>query len=189
MSWPLVIPLPHGRLVIPEPGRYGVVVDTAIEEDPLRDALMAGARAALGAGAVGWVPAGGGLLANLPAWENILLATQWHAPASLPSLEARLAAWCGQLGYDKAAAGHLLSRLPAYLEDDERRLVGWLRQLLARPRLVVCEQGAIPSGTAGRALLGLLDEELAGAALLVVDGAVPVEFRTLLITNDEAKAS
>ena len=138
-------------------------------------------------GAVGWVPANGGLLSNLPAWENVLLATQWHAPASLSALEARMRSWCLQFGYDENGAALLLSRPPARLDEDELRLLGWLRQLLSRPKLILLEGGALPDGPVGRLVRTLLAEELAGSVLLVVDGEPPEGFMPLSFQPVEAE--
>lgn len=178
MSWPLELSTPHGQLSIPAAGRYGLssaLPDAAIDE------LLGNARAVLGPVAVGWMPEDGGLLGNLPAWENLLLSTQWHAPAALPALEARVEAWMPRLGYDERATRVLLSQQPSRLTEDERRLIGWLRLLLTRTRLVLLAGQALPAGALGQRILTLLDDELAGSALLVVDydapsGFVPLSF-------------
>lgn len=185
MSWPLTIVTSAGRLELPQPGRY-VLMPSAGDE--LVDELLAAARAQLGAIGVGWVPEQGGLLSNLPTWENILLSTQWHAPAALPALEARLQAWMGRLGYDPAGARLFLSRPHAQLDEDQRRLAGWLRQLLARPRLVLLAGQALPEGAPGQRILELLDEELAGTALLAIDDEAPAWFTPVSWTSTEAKS-
>lgn len=184
MSWPVDISHAHAVLRLPGPGWFAL--DAALDETSL-DELLAGARLQLGPEAVGWVPAAGGLLSNLSAWENVLLATQWHAPASLPALEARMRSWCLRCGYDEPGVVRLLAQQPAQLSGDELRLLGWLRQLLARPRLLLFEGRAVPAGAVGRALRALLAEELAGSVLLVVDGEVPEGFTPLSFSAAEAE--
>ncbi|MFZ5756942.1 MAG: hypothetical protein ACOY3X_08575 [Pseudomonadota bacterium] len=183
MSWPLTLKVSRGALVIAEPGRYTLMPSAT---EALIDELLQAARAQLGDIGTGWMPEGGGLLNNLPAWENVLLSTQWHAPAALPALEARLRAWMARLGYDDEGARLLLSQAPARLHEDERRLVGWLRQLLSRPRLVLMAGLALPEGALGQRVLALLDEELAGTALLVVDDEAPGWFTPLSLAHAEA---
>lgn len=180
--WPLLLRLPDGELCVPQAGWYALAVeaDELVIDGTVDDVLHA-AQAVLGTGSVGWMPEGGGLLSNLPAWENLLLSTQWHVPASHSALESRLRGWCERLGYDKTATEALLSRQPVMLDDDERTLVGWLRQMLCRPRLVVLRARALPSAVEGGALRALIAEELAGSALLVVDEYVPAGFEALVV--------
>lgn len=173
----------RGRLSIPGGGRYALVPpihDTAIDE------LLDAARAVLGPAGVGWMPEGGGLLGNLPAWENLLLSTQWHAPAALSALESRLTAWMAALGYDAEGTRLLLSQQPSRLAEEDRLLVGWLRLLLVRPKLVLLAGHALPAGVLGQRVLALVDEELASAALLVIDDEAPAGFIPLSIVAHEA---
>lgn len=181
MTWPVELALPTGRLRVPGPGHY-VLVPPAREG--AIDALLDAAHAALGEVATGWMPQDGGLLSNLPAWENILLAIQWHAPAATPALDARLQAWMSRFDHDEDAARQLLSRPPARLLEDERRLVGWLRQMLARPRLVLLEGRALPAGTRGSILMELIGEELADCAFIVIDGHAPAGYAPLSFTDE-----
>lgn len=172
-----------GRLELRQPGRYALMPPAS---DDLIDEMLASARAQLGAIGVGWLPEQGGLLSNLPGWENILLSTQWHAPAALSALEARLQAWMAGFGYDPQRARVLLTQPQAQLEEDERRLIGWLRQLLARPKLVLLAGHALPEGALGNRILELLDDELAGTALLVIDDDAPAWFTPLSFVSAEA---
>lgn len=183
--WPLALSLPEGVLKLPEPGWFALAVegDELVVDGTVDDVLRA-ANTVLGAAAVGWMPEGGGLLSNLPAWENLLLSTQWHVPASHSALESRLRRWCERLGYDKTATEAMLSRQPVMLDDDERVLVGWLRQMLCRPAVVVLQARALPSAIEGAALRTLIAEELAGSALLVVDEYVPAGFEALAVAKN-----
>lgn len=182
MSWPLTLELSSGVLSLPGPGRYALVVGEYDDDlDLVTDDVLTAAFSMLGDDAVGWMPEEGGLLGNLPAWENILLSTQWHAPAAMSSLEARVHGWCEQLGYDTGALRTLFSRQPAFLSEDDRRMMGWLRQMLCRPRLLVLRAGAVPSGRGGANLQSLLDTELASAAFLVVDERAPAGFQPVTL--------
>lgn len=153
------------RLVLPGPGRWCLPGDAA------PDALLAAGRQALGEASVGWIPGDGGLLANLPAWENLLLTVQWHAPAAPAVLQQRLQGWLAACGFDAAAGRALLASAPAQLSAAQCRLLGWLRMLLLRPRLLCCEPRALAVGAAGVALSNLLQEELP-ALVLVATGPV-----------------
>lgn len=166
MNWPVRIDTGNYRLEIPGPGRYVLGTDA---DAGVIDALLVAARAQLGDAAVGWLPEDGGLLSNLPAWENLVLARQWHAPATLAELEATIGDGCARLGHDAAATARLLASPPAQLGEEQRHQVGWLRQLLLRPRLLLLECAVLPA--VGTPLHGLLDEAFADAALLVIDAA------------------
>lgn len=183
MTWPLELSTPAGRLVIPAGGRYKLM---PVIQDAAIDDLLDAARAALGPVGVGWMPESGGLLGNLPAWENLLLSTQWHAPAALPALESRLVAWMKRLGYDDEATRVLLAQQPSRLDEDDRLLIGWLRLLLARPRLILLAGRALPAGAPGQRVLALVDEELVDVALVVVDDEAPAWFDPLSIAAHEA---
>lgn len=186
-DWPLPLEIPRGTVTLPGPGNYRLdppLLDMQV------DGLLDAARAQLGATAVGWMPADGGLLGNLPAWENLLLSCQWHAPAALPALEARLTTWLPQLGYgDLASARRLLAYAPSRLSPEHGVLVGWLRLLLVRPRLVLLSGQALPEGETGRQLAALVDEELANCARLVIDGAAPADYLPLPLVAREASKS
>ncbi len=185
--WPLTLKMPRGTARIPGPGRYRL--EPALLDMHIDD-LLDVARAKLGAGGVGWMPADGGLLGNLPAWENLLLSCQWHVPAALPALEARLTAWLPRLGYeDPASVRRLLAYAPSRLAPEQGVLVGWLRMLLMRPRLIVLSGLALPEGEPGRRLMVLLEEELAGCARVIVDGRAPADYLSLPLIAREASES
>lgn len=166
MNWPVRIDTGNYRLEIPGPGRYVLGTDA---DAGVIDALLAAARAQLGDAAVGWLPEDGGLLSNLPAWENLVLARQWHAPTTLAELEATIGDWCARLRHDATGSARLLASPPVQLADDERRQVGWLRQLLLKPRLLLLECAVLPPVDAP--LRVLIDDVLADVALLVIDAA------------------
>lgn len=171
------------RLHIPAPGHYALANFTADDTD----ALLRAARAQAGTEHTGWIPDDDGLLENLKLWENILLATQWHAPASPAALAARLQGWLSRLGYREEAAGDWLAQSPGNLSQEERRLACWLRMLLLRPRVLLLERGAWFVVQTNENLRALVDEELSGCALLAIDPVVPEDF-TVLIADEGAVA-
>jgi predicted ABC-type transport system involved in lysophospholipase L1 biosynthesis ATPase subunit len=85
---------------------------------------------------VGFVPASGGLMSNLNAWENISLPVAYHTPARLPEALAEVHALLGELG---GVGASLLAKLPENMTLYERRLAAYLRALLERPELLVVE--------------------------------------------------
>lgn len=166
MSWPLPLTLGTTLYHVPGPGRYATGVRPS--DDDLDD-LLRQARAALGDGAVGWLPAGGGLVSNLAVWENVLLATEWLAPASTAAMEARLRRWLERPGLAPTTdVGALFAARPARIAPEERRLAGWLRQLLLRPKLLLLDAAVLPPS--GSPLWEIIDSELGGTALLLLDG-------------------
>jgi ABC-type proline/glycine betaine transport system ATPase subunit len=180
--WPLEIAVPQGVYHLPGPGHFAVLVNEYVDDlEVVTDEVLAAAYRALDINSVGWVPEDGGLLGNLPAWENILLATQWHAPAALTSLETRVREWCKELGYDGGALSVLFSRQPALLSEEDRLLMGWLRQMMSRPQVVVMRADAIPRGRLSKTLLQLIEQELASSALLVVDERIPEGYQPLTL--------
>lgn len=98
--------------------------------------LDARARAALRA-QVAFLPAGGGLLSNLNAWENIALPLAYHAPRRLPGVAPRIYALLEPFAADVSA---LLARMPEEMTPYERMLAGYARMMLGEPRLVLAEE-------------------------------------------------
>jgi predicted ABC-type transport system involved in lysophospholipase L1 biosynthesis ATPase subunit len=105
-------------------------------------ALPAKARAALRA-QVAFLPAGGGLISNLNAWENITLPISYHEPKRARGLASQVTTLLEQFG---AVARTLLAKLPENMTPDERNLAGYVRMRLGRPRLVLAED---PGGAPG----------------------------------------
>ena len=85
---------------------------------------------------VGFVPADGGLMSSLNAWENISLPLAYHAPDKLAGALAEVHALLGDLG---GVDDNLLAQLPEHMTLYERRLAAYLRSLLERPELLVVE--------------------------------------------------
>jgi ABC-type transporter Mla maintaining outer membrane lipid asymmetry ATPase subunit MlaF len=87
-------------------------------------------------GRVGFVPAGGGLISSLNAWENITLPVSYHQPRRIPHLHDEVNQALEQLG---GVDDDLLGKLPEEMTLYEKRLCAYLRALLEKPRLLVVE--------------------------------------------------
>jgi ABC-type transporter Mla maintaining outer membrane lipid asymmetry ATPase subunit MlaF len=124
-----VRPEPEGRLVL-----LGVEVDglTAAGRDALRDRI-------------GFLPADGGLISNLNAWENIVLPIGFHHPERTRAVAAQVNEALGDLGTDPRA---LLDKLPEKMSGYEKKLTAYVRIMLERPDLVLAEepQGGLDAG-------------------------------------------
>jgi len=115
------------------------------------DRLGTAERAALRA-RVAFLPAGGGLLSNLNAWENIVLPLGFHYPRRLRSVAGQVDDLLKDLGADPH---DLLAKLPERMSAYEKKLAGYVRILLESPELVLVEDlrggldAAERAGTAG----------------------------------------
>jgi len=96
---------------------------------------------------VGFVPANGGLMSSLNAWENISLPVAYHAPEKLEAALAEVHALLGDLG---GVDDSLLGKLPEHMTLYERRLAAYLRSLLEKPELLVVEDLAAGLGPTKR---------------------------------------
>ena len=96
---------------------------------------------------VGFVPAGGGLMSSLNAWENISLPVAYHAPGKLAGALDEVRALIGELG---GVDDDLLGKLPEDMTLYERRLAAYIRALLEAPELLVAENLAAGLGPAKR---------------------------------------
>lgn len=85
---------------------------------------------------VGFVPAGGGLMSSLNAWENISLPVAYHAPGKLAGVLEEVRALIAELG---GVDDDLLGKLPEEMTLYERRLAAYIRALLEAPELLVAE--------------------------------------------------
>lgn len=87
-------------------------------------------------GRVGFVPANGGLMSNLNAWENITLPLAYHAPGKLAAAIGEVRALLEELG---GVNDDLLGKLPEDMTLYERRLCAYVRALLESPELLLAE--------------------------------------------------
>ena len=101
--------------------------DVAALPDAERKRLMA---------RVGFVPANGGLMSNLNAWENISLPLAYHAPDKLAGAIGEVQALVAELG---GVNQDLLGKLPEDMTLYERRLAAYIRALLESPELLLAE--------------------------------------------------
>jgi ABC-type transporter Mla maintaining outer membrane lipid asymmetry ATPase subunit MlaF len=97
---------------------------------------------------VGVVPANGGLMSSLNAWENISLPLAYHAPRKLPGALREVRALVQELG---GVGDDLLAKLPEHMTLYERRLAAYIRALLEEPELLVVESLAAGLGPTKRA--------------------------------------
>ena len=114
-------------------------------------ALRAAQRNALRA-RIAFLPADGGMLSSLNAWENIVLPLAFHKPGKLRGVAERVYTLLAGLG---AEPGELLPKLPEAMTLYEKKLAGYVRILLEAPELVLVEDltgglnAAEYDGTAG----------------------------------------
>ena len=104
------------------------------------DRLEPAGRAALRA-RVAFLPAGGGLLSNLNAWENIVLPLGFHYPKRLQGAAAQVHGLLTELGVDPDI---LLPKLPERMSPYEKKLTGYVRILMEKPELLLVDD--LPSG-------------------------------------------
>jgi cell division transport system ATP-binding protein len=110
------------------------------------EALDARARAAVRA-QVAFLPAGGGLISHLNAWENIALPLSYHAPRQMQGVAPRVYALLEPFAGDVRA---LLAKLPEEMSPFEKMLAGYARMMLGAPRLVLAEAPPRSLGPAER---------------------------------------
>jgi ABC-type lipoprotein export system ATPase subunit len=85
---------------------------------------------------IGFLPAQGGLLSNLNAWENITLPLGIHRPDGLRDAAAKVDGLLSELG---TPPGSLLAKLPERMSLYEKKLAAYVRILLEAPELVLVE--------------------------------------------------
>ncbi|HEU4350952.1 MAG TPA: hypothetical protein VFR66_03670 [Burkholderiales bacterium] len=85
---------------------------------------------------VSFVPANGGLMSSLNAWENISLPVAYHAAHKLPGAAHEVRGLLEQFG---GVDEDLLAKLPEHMTLYERRLAAYIRALLEDPELLVME--------------------------------------------------
>lgn len=83
---------------------------------------------------VGTVTAGGGLISNLKAWENLVLPVQFHRRMPAAELESAGTAALERVGYQGPRMA-----LPGLMNVLQRKQVGLARALLLDPELMIYE--------------------------------------------------
>jgi ABC-type transporter Mla maintaining outer membrane lipid asymmetry ATPase subunit MlaF len=86
---------------------------------------------------IAFLPADGGLLSNLNAWENMVLPVGFHHPERLGEIAASVNDLLNELGADPHA---LLEKLPEGMTLYEKKLTGYVRMVLERPELMLVEE-------------------------------------------------
>ena len=88
---------------------------------------------------IGIVPSGGGLLTNLPAWQNIMLARQYQANLRYEKITETFADALRFCAQDHEPVEGWMSQLPDYLSHYQRRLTAFLRLMLCSPAVCIYE--------------------------------------------------
>jgi phospholipid/cholesterol/gamma-HCH transport system ATP-binding protein len=86
---------------------------------------------------VGVVPADGGLISNLKAWENLLLPAWYHRGLTAEQAERPVVELFDQLGSGEAGLKRRMGELPGQLSLYERRVVALARAMLMEPDILI----------------------------------------------------
>jgi phospholipid/cholesterol/gamma-HCH transport system ATP-binding protein len=86
---------------------------------------------------IGVVPAHGGLISNLKAWENLLLPAWYHHGMTAQEAERPVAEIFEQLEPGEAGLKQRMGQLPGQLSLYERRVVALARAMLMEPDILI----------------------------------------------------
>jgi predicted ABC-type transport system involved in lysophospholipase L1 biosynthesis ATPase subunit len=86
---------------------------------------------------IGVVPAHGGLISNLKAWENLLLPAWYHRGLTAEQAERPVAEIFDQLEPGEAGLKQRMGELPGQLSLYERRVVALARAMLMEPDILI----------------------------------------------------
>lgn len=86
---------------------------------------------------IGMVPAHGGLISNLKAWENLLLPAWYHRGLTAEQAERPVAEIFDQLEPGEAGLKQRMGELPGQLSLYERRVVALARAMLMEPDILI----------------------------------------------------
>ena len=86
---------------------------------------------------IGVVPADGGMISNLKAWENLLLPAWYHRGLTAEQAERPVTAIFEQLGEGEAGLKQRMGELPDRLSLYERRVVALARAMLMEPDILI----------------------------------------------------
>ncbi len=131
---------------------------------------------------VGVVPADGGLISNLKAWENLLLPAWYHRGLTAEQAERPVAEILEQLAPGEAGLKQRMGELPDRLSLYERRVVALARAMLMEPDILIYDfifaglerdavqqlmklTGEFHGGKAGRVSLYLCPDDAVSARL------------------------
>jgi phospholipid/cholesterol/gamma-HCH transport system ATP-binding protein len=129
-------------LKVPSPEAKSAVIEMAVGESlPVKGEVLFNGQAVETCmpGGVGWIPASGGLISNLKAWENITLPLWFHTSRQVLATEEAVARWLSELKLDKQEWEKFMASPAARLKPWERKLAGLLRGLIQAPQLLVVD--------------------------------------------------
>ena len=86
---------------------------------------------------IGMVPAHGGLISNLKAWENLLLPAWYHRSLTAEQAERPVAEIFEQLEAGEGGLKRRMGELPGQLSLYERRVVALARAMLMEPDILI----------------------------------------------------
>lgn len=86
---------------------------------------------------IGVVPADGGMISNLKAWENLLLPAWYHRGLTAPEAEPLVSKIFEQLDPGESGLKRRLGELPDKLSLYERRAVALARAMLMEPDILI----------------------------------------------------
>ena len=86
---------------------------------------------------IGVVPADGGMISNLKAWENLLLPAWYHRGLTAEEAERPVAEIFEQLEPGEAGLKRRMGELPGQLSLYERRVVALARAMLMEPDILI----------------------------------------------------
>lgn len=86
---------------------------------------------------VGVVPADGGLISNLKAWENLLLPAWYHRGLTAEQAERPVSELLEQIEADGTGLKRCMGELPGQLSLYERRVVALARAMLLEPDVLI----------------------------------------------------
>ena len=121
-----------------------------------------------------FLPAAGGLISHLNAWENILLPLGFHQPGRLRGITERVLDLLAGLGTEPRA---LLGKLPEEMTLYEKKAASCVRIMIEAPELVLAEDltgGLEALDERGRAATGFAAAYLAtcaGGTFIQLDNA------------------
>ncbi len=136
-------------------------------------------------GTIGFIPAMGGLISNLKAWENITLPLWYHSGRQSVATEEAVARWLLELGMDKEECEKFMASPAASLKPWERKMAGLLRGLVQAPQLLLIDAGLFDEVETARVKIWIavlekfVDEAKERALLVIASSATSLPWRKL----------
>ena len=136
-------------------------------------------------GNLSWIPANGGIIGNLKAWENITLPLWYHGKRTPAATEEIVGRWLHAVEPNRREWTDFMACPSARLEARDRKLAGLLRGLVLAPKLLVVDADLFDNIAQAdchswMAALEIFVQEANDRAVLVVsDGTVPLHWKTI----------